>query len=82
MSDLSVMSLISDLNVLSVPCPGYPIRLLCPVCHGCLVCLDDHDDHDYHDVDDYVDHDVYGNHDDRLRLREHSATDMMSPQPD
>ena len=55
---------------------------MCPVCHGWLVCLDDHDDHDYHDVDDSVDHDVYGNHDDRLRLREHSATDMMSPQPD
>ena len=27
MSDLSILSLISDLSVLSVPCPGYPVRL-------------------------------------------------------
>ena len=65
MSDLSVQSLISDLSVLSVPCsgypvclvclmcPGYPVRLVCPVCPSCPVCPDD-------------DHDVYSNHDDRL----------------
>ena len=56
MSDLSVPSLISGLSVPSVPCPGYPVCLECPmcpgypvclvcsVCPGCPVCPDDHDD--------------------------------------
>ena len=36
---LSVLSLISDLYVLSVPCPGYPVCLVCPMCPGYPVCL-------------------------------------------
>ena len=32
MSDLSVLSLISDLSVLSVPCPGYILSVLCVPC--------------------------------------------------
>ena len=67
MSDLSVLSLITDLSVLSVPCagypvclvcpmsPGYPVCLVCPVCPGCPVCPQDQDDH--LEDDDHLNHD-------------------------